>query len=449
MTRRVLVVGDVLLDTDITGDVRRVCPDAPAPVVDVADAHDRAGGAGLAATLLARPGVTVTLATGLADDEPAKRLTALLTERLHTAAVVTTPGTRCKTRVRSAGQSLLRLDTDPPFGDGVLPCDTGLLRELLADADAVLVSDYAGGVAAHPEVRAMLARWCDRLPVVWDPHPRGAPPIAGVAAATPNRAEAVHFHGPGRLDVVARGLCDAWACSAVAVTDGANGVFTATGSGVTYTPVPARHPGDCCGAGDRFAGTLAAELAAGADPVTAVRTAVADTADWLSAGGVSARASGAVVATGNDDTLTLVRRTRAAGGTVVATGGCFDVLHAGHVASLEAAARLGDLLVVLLNSDDSVRRLKGPGRPVQCAADRRRVLQSLACVDAVEIFDGDDPRDPLRWLRPDIWAKGGDYRETSLPEASTVASWGGRVVLLPYLEGRSTTRILTRPEGDR
>jgi D-beta-D-heptose 7-phosphate kinase / D-beta-D-heptose 1-phosphate adenosyltransferase len=126
----------------------------------------------------------------------------------------------------------------------------------------------------------------------------------------------------------------------------------------------------------------------------------------------------------------------------VATGGCFDVLHAGHVASLEAAARLGDAVVVLLNSDASVRRLKGPDRPVQSADDRARVLMGLRSVDAVLVFDEDDPCAVLDRLRPDVWTKGGDYDASALPELELVRSWGGRVVLLPYLAGRSTTAIL-------
>ena len=133
---------------------------------------------------------------------------------------------------------------------------------------------------------------------------------------------------------------------------------------------------------------------------------------------------------------------RQRGGVLVATGGCFDVLHAGHVATLEAARSLGDGLVVLLNSDESVRRLKGPGRPVNSQEDRTRVLLSLSCVDAVIAFDEDDPREALRSLRPQIWAKGGDYEDTDLPEADLVRSWGGRVVLLPYQSGRSTTAVL-------
>ncbi|HEU5242514.1 MAG TPA: adenylyltransferase/cytidyltransferase family protein, partial [Ornithinibacter sp.] len=140
-----------------------------------------------------------------------------------------------------------------------------------------------------------------------------------------------------------------------------------------------------------------------------------------------------------DDAVVAIRRR---GGVVVATGGCFDLLHAGHVSMLEAARALGDGLVVLLNSDESVRRLKGPGRPVHSQQDRARVLLGLSCVDAVVTFDEDDPRQALGSLRPDVWAKGGDYEDADLPEAPLVRSWGGRVVLLPYLSGRSTTTAL-------
>jgi D-beta-D-heptose 7-phosphate kinase/D-beta-D-heptose 1-phosphate adenosyltransferase len=133
---------------------------------------------------------------------------------------------------------------------------------------------------------------------------------------------------------------------------------------------------------------------------------------------------------------------RARGGTVVATGGCFDLLHAGHVATLQAARALGDCLVVCLNSDDSVRRLKGPQRPLQPAVDRAQVLSALACVDAVVVFEEDTPAVALRRVRPDVWAKGGDYTGMVLPEAAVLAEWGGEAVTVPYLAGRSTTALV-------
>jgi rfaE bifunctional protein nucleotidyltransferase chain/domain len=241
---------------------------------------------------------------------------------------------------------------------------------------------------------------------------------------------------------------DQWQAWAVAVTDGGNGVFTAAGGGpATFTPTPFDHGGDACGAGDRFAGTVAAALGSGATARDAVERAVSDTAAWLVAGGVSGPADAGVRipwTTEQHDAAAVIRRVRASGGKVVATGGCFDVLHAGHIASLEAARRLGDALIVLVNSDDSIRRLKGPDRPVNSLADRLQVLRSLRCVDAVAVFEGDDPCELLDELRPDIWTKGGDYTAEMLPETPVVSEWGGRVVLVPYLAGRSTTSILNR-----
>jgi D-beta-D-heptose 7-phosphate kinase / D-beta-D-heptose 1-phosphate adenosyltransferase len=144
----------------------------------------------------------------------------------------------------------------------------------------------------------------------------------------------------------------------------------------------------------------------------------------------------------------MVEVVRRRGGTVVATGGCFDLLHAGHVSLLQSARALGDCLVVCLNSDDSVRRLKGPGRPVVPAADRAAVLSSLGCVDAVAVFHEDDPRRVLDRLRPDVFVKGGDYAHTVLPESELLASWGGQVVVVPYLPGRSTSRIIEEVGSD-
>jgi D-beta-D-heptose 7-phosphate kinase/D-beta-D-heptose 1-phosphate adenosyltransferase len=451
MNVRVLVIGDVLLDRDIDGDVERISPDAPVPVLEIGAVNERAGGAGLAAHLLARPGIEVRLLTALADDEPAKRLTALLTERVAVTSILTASGTRCKTRVRSAGQSLLRLDVEPGADESDMqePCDVQALEEALEEADAVLVSDYAGGVVSHPDVYRVLRRWASQRAFVWDPHPRGAEPVPGVTLATPNLSEARHFCDvPGEPDQLVVRLREQWQAWAVAVTDGSKGVFTAAGGGPSlFTPPPFEHHGDSCGAGDRFAGTVAAELGSGATARDAVERAVDDTAAWLVAGGVAADPDSGTRAswTGRyDDAPSVIRRVRAADGLVVATGGCFDVLHAGHIASLEAARKLGDALVVLVNSDESIRRLKGPGRPVNALDDRCQVLRSLRCVDAVAVFDGDDPCELLDELRPDIWTKGGDYTADMLPETPVVDSWGGRVVLVPYLAGRSTTSILNR-----
>ncbi len=459
--RRVVVVGDVVLDRDLVGRSDRVAPDAPVPVVDLHQVVESPGGAGLTALLCATGDVDVELVAPVADDEAGQRLVAALADapvRLHRLGH--TGATRTKTRVRVAGQSLVRLDDGGPGTPrGV---DPAVLEQVLAGADVVLVSDYGAGTTHDPAVREALTRAARRVPVVWDPHPRGGQPVAGCALVTPNLAEAAAA-APGattRPDEAASTLAARWRSRGVCVTAGAQGAWLgAPGSEPLFVPAPVVAGGDPCGAGDRFAASAAVALAGGAVPSEAVGTAVRDASAWVAAGGVSgwreaapaggrAGAEAPPAATAGAGGLDgVLARVRAGGGTLVATGGCFDVLHAGHVACLEAARRLGDALVVLLNSDASVRRLKGPGRPVSGQDDRARVLAALDSVDAVLVFDEDDPRAALDQLRPDVWAKGGDYGGAELPEAALVRGWGGRVVLLPYLDGRSTTSILARGAG--
>ncbi|MGW5054029.1 D-glycero-beta-D-manno-heptose 1-phosphate adenylyltransferase [Actinokineospora sp. NPDC004072] len=425
---KLVVVGDSLLDVDITGEVSRVCPDAPVPVVDVAGEADRAGGAALAATLAAADGADVRLVTALSADADGERLRAALGD----LDVVAGPaaGTAVKARVRCGGQSLLRLDRG---GDGPPPRATDEMLDAVRAADAVLVSDYGRGLAACERLRAVLAE--SAVPVVWDPHPRGPAPVPGAALVTPNLAEATAFAGTGSGPEAAGVLRERWAAAAVAVTTGAKGALLARGSGVESVPAPAVDAADTCGAGDRFAAAAAEALMRGADAHAAVEAGVAAASRFLAAGGLSASRP-------EPTPEALIAAVRARGGTVVATGGCFDLVHAGHARTLAAARALGDCLIVCLNSDDSVRRLKGPRRPIMGEADRAALLRALACVDAVVVFAEDDPRRVLARLRPDIWVKGGDYAPDDLPETDLVRSWGGRVVTTPLLPGRSTTRLV-------
>ncbi|MDD9207922.1 PfkB family carbohydrate kinase [Georgenia sp. 10Sc9-8] len=471
----VVVLGDVVLDRDVDGRVDRLSPDAPVPVVDVTGTRQSPGGAGLAAVLCAASGARVTLVAPVADDEAGRQLAAQLTEHVELIALPHEGATRRKTRVRTGGRSLVRLDDGGPGTPTAVPTD--VVAAVLAQADAVLVSDYGAGVTRSPELRTLLTEAAQHTVVVWDPHPRGGAPVPGVTLVTPNLAEA---HGAADRDgaapdVLARRLADQWAARAVCVTAGADGAFLAPRAAeVTFVPAAAA-TGDPCGAGDRFAVTATIALARGTLLSAAVEMAVRDASAWVAAGGAegfreytAASAEGTrpggfttasaqprtptapgPAAAGPEPSVTgdlseLGVRLRADGGTLVATGGCFDIVHAGHVATLQAARRLGDHLVVLINSDASVTRLKGAGRPVVPAADRARVLEAFDCVDAVVVFEEDDPRQALARLRPDVWAKGGDYGAAELPETATVTEHGGRVILLPYLGGRSTTTIIER-----
>jgi D-beta-D-heptose 7-phosphate kinase / D-beta-D-heptose 1-phosphate adenosyltransferase len=438
------VVGDALLDRDLEGTVRRLSPDAPVPIVDEPEERARPGGAALAAALAARDGRRVLLVTAVADDDRGEELRELLlssgVDVLDLGLEGTTPE---KIRVRTAGRSLLRLDRGGPPGRVGRP--TAAVREALGAASAILVSDYGRGVPAR--LRAFLAP--DRVPVVWDPHPRGAVPVPGVRLATPNRQEAALFapeiEGDDLRAVTARARAVAarWRAAGVAVTLGERGALYVAGGDIPLM-VPARRVpvGDPCGAGDRFAAAAAGLLADGALTSESVTGAVAVAAEFVAGGGAASLWSGPGPSRVSGSAEGLVTAVRARGGTIVATSGCFDLLHAGHVATLESARALGDCLIVLLNTDESVRRLKGPDRPVVDASDRAALLRSLACVDEVVLFDADTPEEALSRLRPDVFAKGGDYAMADLPEARVMAGWGGQAVILPYVAGHSTTGLM-------
>jgi len=448
---RIAVVGDTLLDVDVSGTSERLSPDAPVPVVDVRTDDRRAGGAGLVATMLAKDGHEVTLVTVLSDDARAAEIRDLL-PGVRIVAGPSGVATPVKTRVRVGDHALVRIDEGcdtPP-----VPSATPEMTAALDDVDAVIVADYGRGVAAAPAVREAIARATEHTPVVWDPHPKGAVPVAGITVATPNASEARRFtelsgEGVPFATDAAAALVDAWDVRAVAVTLGDRGALvgrrTPRGMDSRFLPAPSVTAGDPCGAGDRLAAGVAVALAGGSDVPDAVAAGVADASAYLAAGGVTsllADAPAPVEVPGVDrDALRVVHRVRSGGGTVVATGGCFDLLHAGHARTLSAARALGDCLVVCLNSDSSVRQLKGPERPFMTQDDRVELLLALDCVDAVVVFDETTPDEALRRFRPDVWAKGGDYTADELPEAVTLAEWGGRVVTVPFHPGRSTTRL--------
>ncbi|GAA1609155.1 PfkB family carbohydrate kinase [Actinoplanes couchii] len=454
---RLVIVGDTLLDRDVEGSVTRIAPDAPAPVLDEETTRERPGGAGLAALLAAGQGHHVALITALAGDAAGAWLSEALTAAGVTVHALPLPGiTPEKIRMRAAGQVLLRLDRGgPPQPPGDAPI---AVLDVLRDATAILVSDYGRGIARHPELRAAIEE--AGAPVVWDPHPHGPPPVPNVRLVTPNESEARRLAGDaGRgsgLSTARRAghlLRQRWQAGAVVVTRGAGGAVLCQGNPTPMVvPVPAASGGDTCGAGDAFAVAAAVALAGGALVSEAVQTAVAAASAYVAGAPDTATRSQDGPGTGQlgaDAAGALAAAVRARGGTVVATGGCFDLLHTGHLATLRAARSLGDCLVVCLNSDDSVRRLKGDGRPLTGQDDRARLLAALDCVDAVVTFDEPTPEPVLAWLRPDVWVKGGDYADggPALPEAEVVGRWGGQTVIVPYLDGRSTTRTIAEARG--
>jgi rfaE bifunctional protein nucleotidyltransferase chain/domain len=419
--------------------------------VEAAEQRRRPGGAALTAWLAAGQGIDVVLVCARPGDNDADALEQLLAGRVRVVELPSTGSTAVKTRVRAGGRTLLRLDRGGELGRVLV--DAAHLRTLLASASAVLVSDYGRGLAAHRQVRAVLEQVAAEVPLVWDPHPRGSAPVPGAWMVTPNAHEAAAWAGAAPADGIgaavshARALHDQWRCRYVAVTLGAAGAALVPPSGTPLVaPAASIDAHDTCGAGDAFAAAAAVAVAGGATAVDAVRHAVAAAGSFVRDGAASAWPMAPapvpeVPLSLPDDAVTVAERVRAAGGRVVMAGGCFDLLHAGHVEYLEGARRLGDCLVVAINGDESLRRLKGQGRPLVPAPDRARLVRALACVDAVAVFDEPTPAEVLRRVRPDVFAKGGDYLGADLPEADVVAEIGGQVVALPYLPGRSTTRL--------
>jgi D-beta-D-heptose 7-phosphate kinase/D-beta-D-heptose 1-phosphate adenosyltransferase len=445
---RLVVVGDALLDRDLDGTVDRLAPDAPVPVVDDPVVRSRPGGAALAAVLAARDGHDVVLVTALGRDAAGRELASLLSKSgVDVEDVGLGGGTPEKVRILARGRPMIRVDRGEPAAPvgSVTPGAAAAMR----NATAVLVSDYGRGITADGGIGRALGELPARTPMVWDPHPRGTVPVGPVTLATPNQRELAHFTATSVTENIAsvaaaaQALARRWHVT-VCVTCGARGALATSAEGTPIVgPAPRFAAGDSCGAGDRFASAAVSALSAGGVVSEAVDHAVTAATRFVATGGAaSIGVAEHEEPPSSDDAARLAQQVRACGGTVVATGGCFDLLHAGHLATLQAARQLGDCLVVLLNSDASVRRLKGPDRPLQPQADRAAVLHGLDCVDAVEMFDEDMPVRALERLRPHVFAKGGDYTHAELPETAVLDGWGGQAVVLPYLPGRSTTRLL-------
>lgn len=472
----VLVVGDAFLDGWVSGPSPRLAREAPVPVVAVESTVFAPGAAANTAANAAALGARVRLLSVVGDDPDGRTLRAELRGRgVDDTHLVRASGRRtvAKRRVLAGDQMLTRIDE----GDtGPLPPDVvaRLLRRLdtlLPTADVVVVGDYDAGVCA-PELLDRLAAEqarCPRLLVVDARAPERWARVRPVAVK-PNAAETCRLSSPATAERIAaaRGgdarvaaveaaageLLEASGAQLLAVTLDVDGGLVLERDRPPHrfwtTPAPATRSN---GAGDSFTAALALALAAGADSPTAGELAAAAAAVVVASPGTSvctAAELAAAVADAPGDLLdagsleVVVAAHRRAGRRIVFTNGCFDVLHRGHVAYLNRAKASGDVLVVGLNSDDSVARLKGPGRPVNPVDDRAAVLGALSCVDHLAVFDGDTAADLLHVVRPDVYVKGGDYTPEMLPEAPLVERLGGQVRILAYHEDHSTTGVLAR-----
>lgn len=464
---RVWVVGDLMLDEYVMGAVERVSPEAPVPVVRVRGTEHRLGGAANVARQVAALGAKVSLVGILGTDAAGDDLLRLCaTSGIDTHSVVRTAQRRTTRKLRVLGhsQQLLRMDWED-----VSPCETAVGERMLEalsteTPDAVILSDYAKGVLT-PQVIAAITHRAGKAPIVVDPKSRDFTRYRGATTITPNLRELELACGksldPTQLESVAdaaRPLIAAAGLASMVVTLSEHGMLVVTAAGPPVAvPASRREVFDVTGAGDTAIAVLTLSLAAGVSLPAAARLANA-------AAGVSVGQVGAVAVdadsirselTASPEAKVLSRTElaaraaswRIAGKRIVFTNGCYDLLHAGHLSLLHGAAKLGDVLVLAINSDASVRRLKGPERPLVPEAERAALLAALACVDAVTVFDEDTPLATIEAIRPHILVKGADYKVEQVVGREVVEAHGGRVALVPLLPQKSTTALVDRIKG--
>lgn len=465
---RVLVIGEAMLDSYLGGSVGRVCREAPVPIVALNERNDMPGGAANTAVAVAALGARCAFLSVVGADEAG----VILAEKLADAGVETdgllaAPGreTIVKQRISARGQLLLRLDRG---SEGDLP---DLIERRLIEAlgkaweaaDAVIVSDYGYGICTDRVITAVaqLQRRSPRV-LVADAKDLGRWAGAALTAAKPNYAEAIALLGLGAIEgidrveqiVAAREILAArTGAQLLAVTlDTSGAVLLEPGCEPYRTFTSPAADSHAAGAGDTFTAAFACALAAGAHSANAADIAAAAAAACVGTAGTTTctvemlheRVAGEAKLAGPASVAAQVAAWRAAGKRIVFTNGCFDILHHGHISYLNRAKALGDVLIVGLNSDASVRALKGPRRPINPEGDRAAVLAALGCVDLVVLFEEATPARLIEAIRPDLFVKGGDYTIATLPEAPLVQRLGGEVKLLDFLDDRSTTSIIDR-----
>ena len=457
----VLVVGDLMLDRYWHGDTSRISPEAPVPVVKVGEIEERAGGAGNVALNISSLGANASLMGFTGNDEPCEALEKLLSpagincffEKLSDAATIT------KLRILSRHQQLIRLDFEDGFENQKADNLLMNFNAELANTGAVVLSDYGKGTLHQVQDFIQAARTAGKIVLV-DPKGSDFKKYHGATLITPNmhEFEGVVGHCSDDEDIVTKGqaLMTSLDLQALLITRSERGMtLLQKDLQAIHLPTRAKEVFDVTGAGDTVISVLAAALAAGESFADA--TALSN----LAAGIVVSKVGTATVSTDElrseirkqhqiqrgvveeDALFEMVKESKEHGETVVMTNGCFDILHAGHVAYLEQAKELGDRLIVAVNDDDSVKRLKGPERPVNTMEKRMRMLAALECVDWVVPFYEDTPTRQICKLNPDILVKGGDNEPDKIPGGDCVREAGGEVKVLTYIDGVSTTGIIS------
>ena len=458
----ITVIGDVMLDRFWSGASRRVSPEAPVPVVNVSGQEDRAGGAGNVAVNLAELGVTVSLVGLCGDDEHARALRSCVESAgVRWNVMPCKADTIVKLRVLSRNQQLLRMDFEETLAPYANDLFLRYAQQHLADADLVILSDYAKGTLELVQPLLVYCREAGKRTLV-DPKGMDFERYRGATLMTPNLSELEAVVGPCDTDEAlvekAGNLRAALELDAILVTRSEAGMtLIERDEPAQHLTASAQEVFDVTGAGDTVIAVMAGSLSAGLSMADAARYAN------HAAGVVVAKLGTASVTPeelehaisdrdldsfdrrpSEDEVLSRLAKCRAAGQRIVMTNGCFDLLHPGHIRYLQQAAKLGDLLLVAVNDDDSVRRLKGAGRPVNTVEDRMAVLAALEAVDFVLPFSEDTPARLIDVVAPDTLVKGGDYTVEQIAGHESVLARGGDVIILDFVSGHSTTEMIER-----
>ena len=469
--KRILVVGDVMLDRYLWGDVKRISPEAPVPVVRIRQQSEIPGGAGNVAANLAGLECPVSILGVCGNDEAGNRLRKIFLEKGIDPLLqesITRP-TITKTRVMARGQQLLRLDEEEPriLSPELEEKIIARFEQKAPGCDVVVLSDYGKGIFQTPNLCQHFLRYCRTrgIPVLVDPKGADWTRYQGATCVTPNTAELERVTGntseagEAQLYQSASAIRRQYGLEWLLVTRGSKGmVLCGKEDSPLMIPARAREVFDVSGAGDTVIATLAAGLALGlsfaraaqlsnlaagivvgklgTQPITRPELSAA-----IALNDMQSQSTGASKIAVLESARILVKSWQSSGQKVVFTNGCYDLLHPGHIHLLRQSRDLGDRLIVGLNTDASVRRLKGNTRPIVAERDRAAIISALGCVDLVVLFDEDTPLELIQAIKPDILVKGEDYRLDQVVGREAVESYGGRVCRVPLLQGYSTTQI--------